>query len=78
MLDLNHYKFKEIIKWYAKKYGKQIVDCNESYTSKTLSWNGTIDDKLGSKKTISDGNIIVDRDINGARGIFLKQLTKAT
>jgi len=33
---------------------------------------------LGGKKTISDGNIIVDRDINGARGIFLKQLTKVT
>jgi len=78
MLDLNHYKFKETIKWYAKKYGKHIVDCNESYTSKTLSWNGTIDDKLGGKKTISDGNIIVNRDINGARGILLKQLTKAT
>lgn len=78
MLDLNHYKFKETIKWYAKKYGKHIVDCNESYTSKTLSWNGTIDDKIGGKRIISDGNIIVDRDINGARGIFLKQLTKAT
>jgi len=63
MLDLNHYKFKEIIKWYAKKYGKKIVDCNESYTSKTYSWNGFIDNKLGGKKTISDGDIIVDRDI---------------
>ena len=78
MLDLNHYKFKEKIKWYAKKYGKHIVDCNESYTSKTLSWNGKIDNNLGGKKNISDGYIIVDRDINGARGIFLKQLNKAT
>jgi len=78
MLDLNHYKFKEKIKWYARKYGKHIVDCNESYTSKTYSWNGFIDNKLGGKKTISDGYIIVDRDINGARSIFLKQLTKAT
>jgi putative transposase len=34
MLDLNHYKFKEKLKWYADKYGKYIVDVNESYTSK--------------------------------------------
>jgi hypothetical protein len=30
----------------------------------------------GSKKTIKDGNMIVDRDINGARGILLKQLIR--
>ena len=76
MLDLNHYKFKLRIKWYAKKYGKHIVDCNERYTSKTYSWSGFIDTILGSKKIIKDNGIIVDRDINGARGILLKQLTK--
>ena len=76
MLDLNHYKFKIKLKWYADKYGKHIVDCNESYTSKTYSWNGTIDNKLGSKKMIKNSGMIVDRDINGARGILLKQLTK--
>ena len=76
MLDLNHYKFKLKIKWYAKKYGKHIVDCNESYTSKTRSWDGFIDNSLGSKKIISDSNISVDRDINGARGILLKQLSR--
>jgi len=76
MLDLNHYKFKIKLKWYADKYGKHIVDCNESYTSKTYSWNGYIDNNLGSKKIIKNSGIIVDRDINGARGILLKQLTK--
>jgi len=76
MLNLNHYQFKQRIKWYADKYGKHVVDCNESYTSKTLSWNGEIDSKLGGKKVISDGNISVNRDINGARGIFLKQISK--
>jgi len=59
-----------------KKYGKHVVDCNESYTSKTRSWDGVIDDNLGGKKSITDGKIIVDRDINGARGILLKQLNK--
>jgi len=78
MLSLNHYKFKIKIKWYANKYGKHIVDCNESYTSKTRSWDGVINDKLGGKRSITDGKVVVDRDINGARGILLKQLNKAT
>ena len=77
MLSLGHYEFKLRIKWYAKKYGKHVVDCNESYTSKTRSWDGTIDSKLGGKKVIRDDKIIVDRDINAARGILLKQLNKA-
>ena len=76
MLSLGHYEFKLRIKWYAKKYGKHVVDCNESYTSKTCSWSGEIDNKLGGKKIIKDNNFIVDRDVNGARGILLKQLTK--
>jgi len=76
MLDLNYYKLKIKLKWYADKYGKHIVDCNQSYTSKTYSWNGYIDKKLGSKKIIKDSGMIIDRDINGARGILLKQLTK--
>ena len=76
MLSLGHYEFKLRIKWYAKKYGKHVVDCNESYTSKTRSWSGEIDNKLGGKKIIKDDNFIVDRDVNGARGILLKQLTR--
>jgi putative transposase len=76
MLDLNHYGFKVRLKWYAKKYGKHIVDCNESYTSKTRSWNGTIDEQLGSSKIIKGDGFTVDRDINGARNIFIKHLTR--
>ena len=76
MLDLNHYGFKLRLKWYAKKYGKHVVDCNESYTSKTRSWNGTIDEKLGSSKIIKGDGFTVDRDINGSRNILLKHLTR--
>ena len=77
MLDLNHYQFKLRLKWYARKYGKHVVDCNESYTSKTRSWDGSIDDKLGSSKTIKGDGFSVDRDINGARNILIKHLSKA-
>ncbi len=76
MLDLNHYQFKIRLKWYAKKYGKHVVDCNEAYTSKTRSWSGTIDEKLGSSKVIKGEGFTVDRDINGARNVFLKCLTR--
>lgn len=76
MLDLNHYSFKLRIKWYAKKYGKHVVDCNESYTSKTRSWDGMIDEKLGSSKIIKGNGFTVDRDINGSRGVLLKHLTR--
>jgi putative transposase len=76
MLSLGHFDFKLRIKWYAQKYGKHVVDCNESYTSKTRSWSGEIDNNLGGRKIIKDDNFIVDRDVNGARGILLKQLTK--
>jgi putative transposase len=76
MLDLNHYGFKLRIKWYAKKYGKHVVDCNESHTSKTRSWDGSIVEDLGSAKTIKGNGFIVDRDINGARNNLLKNLTR--
>ena len=36
MLGLAHYKFKQTLKWLAKKYGKTVIDVNESYTSKTM------------------------------------------
>lgn len=76
MINLSFYKFKLRLKWYCVKYGKNFVETTEEYTSKTRSWDGVIDNKLGSKKIIKDGNIIVDRDINGARGIFLLALTR--
>ncbi len=76
MLALNHYNFKLRLKWYAKKYGKVVVDCNEAYTSKTRSWDGTIDENLGSSKIIKGEGFSVDRDVNGARNIYLKHVTR--
>lgn len=76
MLDLNHYGFKMRLKWYAKKYGKHVVDCNEAYTSKTRTWDGTINDRLGSSKVIKGDGFTVDRDINGSRNVFIKSLTR--
>ena len=51
-----------------------VVRCSEAWTSKTASWNGFIDEKLNNKKHISSDGITLDRDVNGARGIFLRAL----
>lgn len=48
---------------------------NEAYTSKTVNWTGKVNHNLGGRKLVrgSDGHEM-DRDINGARGIFLRAL----
>ena len=75
MLGLAHYKFKQTLKWMAKKYGKTVIDANESYTSKTL-WDGSILKCLGGKASILFQGSIVNRDIHGARNILIRFLTK--
>lgn len=74
MLSLSHYKFKQRLKTKAFEAGKEVVDVCEAYTSKTCSWSGELVE-AGSRKTIrgSDG-VSMDRDMNGARGIFLRAL----
>jgi putative transposase len=73
MLTWAHYRFKQFLKFKAKEYSSNVIDVNEAYTSKTCSYCGTIQN-IGSKKTMKCKNcgVAVDRDLNGARGIFLK------
>jgi putative transposase len=78
MLTLEHYRFKLLLKWYAKKYGKMVIDANESHTTKTLSWSGKVLEKIGGRKQVSDGIFTVDRDVNAARGIYIKTISQAT
>ncbi len=75
MLTFAHYRFKEFLKHKAQETGKIVVDVCEAYTSKTVSWTGELVNIGGSKiiKSKVDGRIM-DRDINGARGIFLRAL----
>ncbi|NEO14808.1 MAG: IS200/IS605 family element transposase accessory protein TnpB [Moorea sp. SIO3F7] len=75
MLSFAHYRFKEFLKHKAQETGKLVVDVCEAYTSKTVSWTGELVNIGGSKiiKSKIDGQVM-DRDINGARGIFLRAL----
>ena len=75
MMTFAHYRFKLFLKHKAHETGKLVIDVNEAYTSKTCSWTGEVNRKLGGAKVMvgSDGQRM-DRDINGARGIFLRAL----
>ena len=75
MLSFQHYRFKKRLQWKAWQRGSLLLEVNEAYTSRTRSWDGRVDEKLGGSRTIRDeSGFIMDRDINGARGIFLRAL----
>ena len=76
MLGLKHYQFQQTMIWHAKKHGKSLIVCNEAWTSKTASWTGELHKGLGSSKIIKSQGKVVSRDINGARGVLLRALTK--
>ena len=75
LLTYAHYRFQQFLVWKAWQSGKDVVLVNEAYTSKTCSWSGEIILNLGGRQVVagSDG-VRVNRDINGARGIFLRAL----
>ena len=75
MLTWSHHRFRQRLLWMAKKSGVEVIDTDEAYTSKTVNWIGEINPKLGGAKVIkgSDGQRM-NRDLNGALGIYLKGL----
>jgi putative transposase len=76
MLTLSHYKFKQFIKHKAEEYDKIVIDLNEAYTSKTVSWTGEIINNLGGSTIINSriDDKIINRDLNRAGGIYLRAL----
>ena len=75
MLSFRHYVFKQRLLWKAWQRGVLVLEVNEAYTSKTRSWDGVLNENLGSRTVIRDEDGFgIDRDINGARGSFLRAL----
>ena len=72
MLGLAHYRFRRKLEWMCRKYGKRLIVANKAYTSRTRSWDGFANEHIGGARTVSDGKIVVDGDMNGARGIMLR------
>jgi putative transposase len=75
LLTFAHYRFQQFLKHKARMNGSLVVDVCEAYTSKTVSWTGEIR-AIGGAKTIKSARdgMVCDRDVNGARGIFLRAL----
>ena len=75
MLGFRHYEFKRRLMWKAWQRGALVIEVNEAYTSKTCSWDGSVRTDLGGGAVIRDRDGFgMDRDVNGARGIFLRAL----
>ena len=75
MLSFRHYEFKQRLLWKAWQRGVLLLEVNEAYTSMTRSWDGSVKEKLGGRTVIRDeSGFGMDRDVNGARGIFLRAL----
>jgi putative transposase len=74
LLNFAFARFRDRLKHKAELYGKSVVTVCESYTSKTNNITGEISANLGGRKYIWHQGKKIDRDINGALGIFLKAL----
>ena len=75
LLTLAHYRFKSFIRHKAVETGVIVLDVDEAYTTKTVSWTGELLENLGGASVVvgQDGERM-DRDYNGARGIYLRAL----
>ena len=73
LLGLQHYSFKQKM---LDTVNVKTHIVNEAYTSKTCSSCGEIKYNLGSSKTFHccQCGMIMDRDFNGARNIYLKYM----
>ena len=72
--QLRHYKFKQRLQSKAKtKSHCEVFIVSEDYTTKTCTNCGAINDVQGKKKIrCNQCNLLIDRDINGSRNIFIK------
>jgi len=73
MLGLKHFAFKQRLEWICQKKGKVLIEVNEAYTSKANPFTGKLM-RIGSKRSFKIGKEVYNRDVNGARNIFIKNL----
>ena len=77
-LKLRFYEYHQRLAYKCKlnKTGLRVID--EKYTSKMCSKCGWCNNKLGGQKIFNceECGIKIDRDVNGCRGIYIKQWFK--
>ena len=69
-----HTEFQEFLAAKAREYGARIIAQSEEGTSSTCSWSGKT---ARAGRVVRDGGVVLDRDYNGARGIFLRALRES-
>jgi len=74
MMTWAHYRFSQILMSKAREYSVMVVRQNEAYTSKTCNVCGQINNVGSKSKFTCKCGVELDRDYNGARGIFLRAL----
>ena len=76
MMSWAHGRFRQRLISKAEEAGVEVKVVGEAYTSKTCSRCGWINGRLGGRKVFRCGEcgLVIDRDVNGARGIFLRAL----
>lgn len=75
LMTWSHYRFKQRLLFKKQEYPScNVIICNEAYTTKTCGRCGYINDGVGKKKIFRcpSCRITLDRDVNGARNILLK------
>ena len=67
------YSFRQKLEWKCSLYNKKIFIVDESYTSKTCGRCGVLNDVKGNETyTCGSCGLVCDRDVSGARNIFIK------
>jgi putative transposase len=73
-LSLRFFQLKQRLKYKCEEQGKSMTIIDEFCTSKMCSRCGWENQNLGGKRIFEcqECNLVIDRDLNGARGIFIK------
>jgi putative transposase len=79
MITWAHYRFQQRLIAKAREYPNcQVLVVDEAYTSKTCGRCGRINQNLGGKRIFKCPHcgLEIDRDVNGARNILIKTISK--
>lgn len=77
LLQLKHFKFQQRLKSKCDIRGCHMEICTEEFTSKTCGQCGILNDVKDKDIYIcSNCNLVIDRDVNGSRNIFIKVLNQ--
>jgi putative transposase DNA-binding domain family len=74
MMALRFFEFKERLKNKCKERHVLFIEQNESWTSKTNSFNGEVMTNLGGREYFNYQGFKINRDLNGSLNILLRAL----